>query len=625
MKRFFTAGIMLSMITASITATNVIGYSNGNVGRATIFRTATDHTGLAIRIPAEKLRPLAGHRINALQLAVGSKKSKDGNIKVFISTEQGGAPVVEETHAIESANKWETYTLSTPYMITGSEEELYIGYTLEIPKTYQALSADMSLPIKDVTYALFDNDWRDISDMNVGQGNIRAVLDSDPYTTDLLFKPLKLDGYYKQGGTYSFSGDIFNFGTTAVNNFKISLQIGSAEPQIYDIDETIEPSASYTFNIPDYLALESGKLDVRLKIEEIDGSTDNDPSDNMEGTAVFFYPQDMERALLLEGFTGQDCSNCPTGHRAIESAVEKWGEIDGAPEVIEVSHHSGYFPDYFTMAEDMEYTSLYAGGLYAPAFMVNRMAFGTQVAPVVVPGESVITEALEYASATMPYVALNLETAFDPSTRKLDIKVQANTFNEIPQEIRTLNVMLCQDNIVSYQAGMGSEYVHNHVFRGALTGNAWGVCETLEPGTTDTYETSYVIPDEIHSSYYEGKTSPEYDITAVPEDMYVVAYVAVFDEKNINKRYILNCAKAKLGESKKQGGFSGIDTVRQNVRIPGVSIIGGKVRVDKDCRAIEVYNLAGMRVDNENLRDGIYIVRVMTADGNMVTAKAMAK
>lgn len=612
------------MISASMLATNVIGYSDGTVGRSTIFRTATDKTGLAIRIPAEKLRLLAGHKINAIDLAVGSKKSTDGNIKVFIAKSLDGTPLVEQTHAIASANTWNTYSLANPYTITGDEEELYIGYTIDIPKTYMALSADMSTPIDDVTYALFDTEWRDVCDMNVGQGNIRAVLDSDPQITDLMFKPLNLNGYYKQGSTYSFNGEIFNFGTTAAKNFKVALQIGTAEPKTFEINENVEPSSSYKFVIPDYVAQGAGDLDVKFEIVEVNGAADSEPSDNKADTDVYFYPQEMERALLLENFTGQACGNCPAGHAAIESALKKWNSDAENPEVIEVTHHAGYYPDNYTMKEDVEYTCFYPGSNYAPAVMINRMAFGTQLSPVVNAGESLVTEGLEYASATMPYVALNLETAFDPSTRELDVKVQANTFNELPEDIHTINVMLCQNNLIGQQSGMGSQYVHNHVFRGALTGNAWGVQKAFTPGSTETYEVSYVIPDAIHSSYYE-QTASKYEIPAVPEDMYVVAYVAAYDDNNTNKRYILNCAKANLGENKMQGGFSGIEDVQQDAKLPIIRIIDGKVTVDTECRSIEVYNLAGMRVANEDLQDGLYIVRAVTAEGNVVTAKALAK
>jgi len=625
MKKLLPMVLMLSMIPTVMSAANTIGYSDGTVGRATIFRTETAHTGLAVRIPAEKLRLLAGLKINAIDLAIGSQKSNDGNISVFIAESLEGTPLVKETKEIVAANKWVTYTLSAPYEITGLEDELYIGYTLDIPKTYEPLSADMSSPIEDITYALFDTEWRDVCDMNVGQGNVRAVLDADPKTVDLMLKPLKMNGYYRQGESYSFSGNIFNFGTTAVEKFKISLKIGSAAPQIYDIEEVIEPAGAYVFNIPDYVAEESGELDVKLEILEADGAVDNDPGDNGQEAKLFFYPNDMERALLLENFTGQACSQCPAGHTAIESALENWNSKEGNPEVIMVSHHSGYYPDSFTMKEDMEYTSLYPGSTYAPAFMVNRMSFGTQTAPVSGTGVAVVTEALEYASATMPYVALNLETSFDAAARKLDVKVKANTFNEIPEDIRTINVMLCQNNIIANQSGMGSQYIHDHVFRGALTGNAWGIQKPFKAGTSEEYEVSYVIPESIHASYYKESEDCEYDIPAVPENMYVVAYVAVYDKDNTSKRYILNCAAAKLGENKMQGGFAGVEDVESHVVTPAIRIVDGKATVDADCQSIEVYNLAGMRIDNDNLPCGLYVVRAVTADGVVAAAKVIAK
>lgn len=619
MKKVLTSALMLAMLPAGMHATNSIGYSDGNVGRTTIFRTATDKTGLAVRIPAEKVRFLAGRTITGLEIAVGSKQSTDSKISVFVSESLGGEAKASEVFDISRANAWETYEFAEPYTITGDEDGLYIGYTLDIPSTYLALSADMSSPMDGVTYALFDDEWRDIYEMAVGQGNIRALLDTDPEMTDLLVKPLQFSGYYKEGNAYSFSGELFNFGTKPVDSFSISLQVGNEQPQTYDIPETLEPGASYTFSIPEYTAHETGELDVRLEVTAMNGGADDDPTDNVGETTLFFYPADMERAILLEEFTGQDCSSCPAGHRTVESVTESWSANPENPEIINVAHHSGYFPDDFTMNEDLEYTCFYAGGTFAPAVMVNRLRNNSQNAPVFNVGEALLTSALEAAAATMPYVSLNLESVFDPDTRKLDVKVQAYTFNEIPEQIRTLNVMLCQDNIVGRQAGLGVTD-HNHVFRGALTGNAWGVQRPLSPGTVDSYEVSYTIPENITSSY-SGT-----DIQAVPEDMYLVAYASVYDENNVNKRYILNCAKVRLGESKQQQGFvSGVRAVSDAGRNPVFSVEGGRISADVDCRSMEVYDAAGALRPNVDLPAGLYIVRAVTASGNVFSAKVVVR
>jgi len=625
-KNFFATALMLATMSASMSATSFIGYSDGTVGRNTIFRTSTDNTGLAVKIPAEKLRVLAGKKITALDIAVGSKRTADGKMKVFISESLGGEPLVSGEFEIASANNWETYSFATPYEIKGDEKSLYIGYEMDIPNTYQPLSADMSSPMEGVTYALFGTEWRDICEMAVGQGNIRAQLDSDPGLTDLMVKPMKLDGYYKEENPYSFKCELFNFGTKKVDNFKVSLKIGTAEPQLYDINESVEPGKSYMFTIPDYTAHEIGNLDVKLEITEVNGASDGEPSDNLAENTAFFYPSDMERSLLLETFTGQECSQCPGGHRTIDGVVEAWSKVQENPEIITVTHHSGFQPDLFTMTEDAEYTCFYGGGTFAPAAMVNRMRSNYKNVPIVDVSESLLNEILNTANASKPYVALKVASTFDPATRRLDVSVQTNTFEEIPEEERVINVLLCQNNIIGTQSGMGSDYVHNHVFRGALTENAWGVLVPLKPGEMDEYKVSYVIPEKIHSSYYD-EAIKKYDIPAEPEDMYIVAYVSAYDKNDINKRYVLNCAKVNLGETKEQNGFasSGIDEMSAEVEKPAISIVDGKVIVSEGCRAIEVYNMAGMRQDNYGLADGLYVVRVITADGNVHTAKVLAR
>jgi len=622
MKKIFTTALMLAMISTGISATNFIGYSDGTVGRSTIFRTSTDRTGLAVKIPAEKLRLLAGKKITALEIAVGSKNTTDKKMTLFVSESLDGDAKTSGVFDITKANSWETYEFAEPYTITGNEKELYIGYTMDIPSTYQPLSADRSSSISDVTFALYGDEWRDIYDMGVGQGNVRALLDSDPEITDMFIKPLKFDGYFKKGNSYSFNGVLFNFGTKSIENFSVSLQIGNESPQTYEISEPVAPGNSYEFRIPDYTANESGNLDVRLELTKVNGaSSDDDPSDNVQETTVFFYPPEMERALLVENFTGQECSNCPAGHRALEAVTETWQSNPDNPELINVAHHSGYYADNFTMAEDMEYTSFYIGGTYAPAFMVNRLRSAGQNAPVFNATESLLTAALEAAAATMPYVALNVESNYDPAARKIDVKVKTRTFNEIPEKTRTLNIMLCQDNIVANQSGMGSNYVHHNAFRATLTGNAWGVELPMQPGTIDEYEVSYTIPEAYTSPYTQAS------IEAVPDDMFLVVYASTFDQENVNKRYILNCAKVRLGESKVQNGFSAevaVNDVETDMK-PAFGVDGGRICADVECSAIEVYDMAGVRHANENLSAGLYIVRAVTAKGDVYSAKVLVR
>jgi len=635
MKRIFTLGFLVASMAVNAWSTQVVGYSDGNQGTNTQFRTSTGTTGLAVKFPKEKLQTLKGCVIKSVEIAVGSKMSTNNEMTLFIAPSLDGTPAVSEVHSISRANSWREYTLNQPYTITGDEPALYVGYKMEIGKTYMPLSADFSVQMEGVTFALYDDQWRDVAELNVGQGNIRLVLDRDPATTDMIVKPLSFNDYYREGVPYEFFGQMFNFGTTPVESFKVKLQIGSGEPQYYDIDETIEPGGSYDFKLPEYTANETGELDVAVSVEEVNGKADSDPSDNAASTKVFFYPADMERTIMIEGFTGQACGNCPTGHRTLSTVLADWEKDASNPEIIEIMHHAGYYPDFFTMAEDSEYTVLYGGSTFAPAFMVNRINYPTSSDPVINASAEELTTMLSLANAAKPYVSLNLQSDYDPATRKLDVSVEVYTHQEVPAEIKTLNVVLCQNGLVNYQSGAGSDYTHSHVFRGALTGNAWGVMLPLVPGTTDTYTVSYTIPEKIHSSYWTDEKmasideaqKPFYDIAAVPEDMYIVAYASVFDEMNIGKRYILNSAMVNLGESKEQGGFAGVETPAASEEVaPVVRVSDGYVTVDGDSSCqIEIYNLAGAMVANGHVSGGMFVVRVVTEAGKVYVTKVMAR
>jgi len=623
MNKILTTALMLAMIPAGMSATNFIGYSDGTAGRSTLFRTATDKTGLAVKIPANKVRLLAGKKITAMEVAVGSKNTDDKKITLFVSESLSGEPYMSEAFDLSKANSWETYEFTQPYTITGNEKELYIGYTMSIAKTYQALSADMSSPLGDVTFALYGDEWRDIYDMNVGQGNIRALLDSDPQITDMLIKPLHLNGYYKEGMAYSFNGELFNFGTKNIDNFSVSVKVGNEPAKTFDITESVAPGSSYKFNIPEYTANECGNLDVTIELTKVNGaSSDDETSDNLDESKVFFYPSDMERAILVENFTGQECGNCPAGHQNLESVTEAWSQNPDNPELINVAHHSGYYPDTFTTEEDLEYTCFYIGGTSAPAFMVNRYRCSGENAPVLSSySTAVLTSAIEEVSRTKPYVALNVESAYDPDTRKLDVKVKTRALDEIPEERRTLNIMLCQDNIVGKQAGMGSNYVHHNAMRDVLTDSAWGVELPMKPGAIDEYATSYIIPESYTSTNGRGS------LAAVPDDMFLVVFASTFNEENVAQRYVLNCVKVGLGESKVQKGFDAEISSVDNVvdAKPAVKVVNGSIVTDADYAHIEVYDMTGARCPDENLPSGLYIVRVVTKSGSVSSAKVLVR
>lgn len=248
---------------------------------------------------------------------------------------------------------------------------------------------------------------------------------------------------------------------------------------------------------------------------------------------------------------------------------------------------------------------------------------------------------LSHAASAKPYVSLNLETALDKSTRELTVKLQVKPHTDMPSDKVLFNVYLVQDGIKAYQANGGTNYTHSRVSRGTVTGNNWGISCELEDGKTMTWTKTITIPDSIHSSYwiddyidndgmYSGKYNPsQTNIKAVLENMSVVAYVGEYDADDNTKNIIFNSCEAKLGESHMQKGFgtsTDVESVEQQPATePAVRVADGRISVSGDCERVDVYSIAGGKVNvDSRLANGVYIVKLLS-NGKLTTKKVLVK
>lgn len=627
MKRIlFWAGLLLAALCLPLsgTATN-IGYTNGDYGRSYVFRLGTTtKQGMAFKLDTEKLKMLKGQTIGSIEAVFGSRNSTNNGARLFISTSLEADPLLEQDVTISKAVQWLTYELDQPYTITGDEGSLYIGYTVEIANTYSALSSDYSADVKDKCFAYMNGVWTDIYGMGFGCVNVRAVLDGDFTFTDLALKPFSVDGYYKIGQSYSLSGQLFNFGSEPIHSFDVSVKIGEGDPVVYKYDNVnIAANGVLDVVLPEFSASTSGEMPMNVVVANVNGTTDFDISDNVFLSDLFFYPSEMEKCMLVEGFTGQDCSNCPAGHRAIASAIA----ATDLP-IAEIIHHAGYSPDIFSMDADDYYTFFYGSGTtYAPAVMVNR-AVNPQIGsvPVINTTENNVLNTLNLLANRQPYASLKLTSDYNPETRESKIRLVIYMNNALPEGTNLFNVALVQDDIKAYQSMGGSEYSHTMVFRGTLTNNAWGITipENMSAqGDSVVWETTYVLPEAIYSDYWTpslmaaaGKTVDDLTIPTDPDKMYLVAYVGAFDMDDEAGNEVYNSVQVKLGESYTQGGVTGISSV--DARRPAdisVKSEGGRIVVSGDYDSYTVYNIAGRRVSPDSrLGRGIYIVNVKAGD-----------
>lgn len=213
--------------------------------------------------------------------------------------------------------------------------------------------------------------------------------------------------------------------------------------------------------------------------------------------------------VVLEEFTGINCPYCPDGH-VIAQAI-----YDAHPEdVVLINIHQGGYaspsggqPDFRTPWGDA--IAGQSGLTGYPMGTVNRHVFsGTTTAM----SRGSWTSASNQILGAESYLNVGCKVFIAESTMNINVEVYYT--GDSPEPTNFLNIAILQNNIVSYQSGGSSNYVHKHMLRDMLTGQ-WGVeIEETTEGSLYTYSLVYELPADI------------YGIPTVMEDMDVVAFVS---------------------------------------------------------------------------------------------------
>ncbi len=189
---------------------------------------------------------------------------------------------------------------------------------------------------------------------------------------------------------------------------------------------------------------------------------DIDPDDRfIELPAV-----EAKRVVLLEEFTGQMCTNCPTAHQVIENLVGQYPD-----NLITVSIHAG--GSSFSIGED-EYPGLV--GLRLPQGEAYAAAAGATAFPCGVVNRTggvsthdkwatIIREAIQQPSR----LDMNVEARIEGS--EIEITTEIDPYANISGY---LQLWVVESGITAMQmlpsGAVEMNYVHNHVFRAAVNG-----------------------------------------------------------------------------------------------------------------------------------------------------------
>jgi len=608
--RYVLIFVFAEILLFQANAQTYLGFTNGNVERKKGVRFGTqEKQGMAMYISAEKSQALKGTSISGLRAAFGTSILSD--MMIFVTKDLNGEKLVNiETSG--AATKFKEFTFDTPFIVDG--DPFYVGITFSVSTSYKPILFDLSNDFSgELFYALSDGKWVDVTNKGYGALNLQLVCDDAPQFSDLMVKPVSIDGYIKTGDKRELSGQLFNFGTVVAKDYSLSYRIGDNHPIVFPYSgETIAPGSTKDFVLSDVVMTGNGRQNIFLQANFDNSNVEVSESDNQAATSVFIYPEWIKKRVLIESFTGQTCSNCPAAHEVLDKVMSQ-----NAEEFVVVAHHSGYAPDAFSMQEDWDYTWFYnSNKMYAPAVTFDRTPYSDGLASVVFLGNDaeLVNNAVETFKGKEPFVSIKLNNLLDVKTRKGELEVSVYTCVDPSDAEHRLNLFLVQDNMVATQAGKGSTYVHSHVFRGTLNGT-WGEIIDLVEGETLTKTYQYEIPEKIMSSY-ENRVAWD----AVLKDMSIVAFVSDASTSAM-ECFVWNTETTPLLQSTDRIGDIQLSDALK------IYIEGHKLSLSAGCKVAYVFTPSGQVVNTLHsgqscaLPKGTYIVKIYGYNGNVAVKK----
>ena len=508
----------------SIKETKLIGYCGNNID-VNIAAGQMARMGGATTLPKAMFgdsKYIVGARVY-----IGAEAT---DTKIFISTNLQTNLYEQPFEVVPNA--WNYVKFTTPFELTDSLAGVYIGYIgmsdgamlgMESGE-FQLNSGGMGM---DVYYDSTESDqWQFFTKVGgygyKGKLGVQAVVTGGDYSADtqndICIANVRIDNKLPINSLNNIKFDVINFGIKTVNDITIEYEYNGKKNSIAYEKLGLWNGMGQTINITDLITpATEGKYTLKITAKTSTGDQQQD--NNTYTIEQEIYASGFQRKVLIEKFTGQNCSACPNGAEVIKAARAAFGE-----RTIEVAHHEGFGPDAFTLDESTIYAEyFYNRAKFSPAVMIDRSLANSEHAESVVGRvtdnatplftEAVLSKALE----SIAPLNINIKHTYNESNRQLAVTVSGEAIQALPNA--RVNVWLTQSNIKAYQLKGGDDYSHDHAIRTILTGT-WGEPLVLTP--ENKYEMTFrcQVPEKVG------------DFDVVLEDVEIVAFVADYDATN---------------------------------------------------------------------------------------------
>ncbi len=197
--------------------------------------------------------------------------------------------------------------------------------------------------------------------------------------------------------------------------------------------------------------------------------TISDPIEN----APVQVPDTLDRAIVLEDFTGQTCANCPDATKEALRLKSIYGDrlIIMLPHVGFFASPSTGFPANFRTPEGDQLDQFFGIDGALPSGLVNRRRTNNAWKLNYLNWSSAVQVAAQLKS---PFV-LNFTHTYDSSSRQIQLNATVQVIS-VPTNVQhNIAVYILEDSILSPQlhkapVGIVEDYIHNNMLRGSFNG-----------------------------------------------------------------------------------------------------------------------------------------------------------
>ena len=567
----------------------------GNSTNHTVFyqSVSSASVGVALQYGTETMKAYQGCYITELHADFSGPTERDG-VKVFIASSIGGERLYEQSYTVESAG-WKTIVLDTPFFITG--DELVIGYQGE---GLRYLRYSPPLVNKKEWVMRTEEGWQPYND--IYRASFYAVVSGNNIpSNNVALENTTLPAYTSPGKEYTFSGSFANLGTEKVTSLTVAGMSDGNEVFSKVIDGlNVASRKAGTFSFAAVPSTSVGTNPFSIVVKEVNGGTDKDMSDNTSRqSSLMCLKTYVPRKVLAETFSTEKCTNCPSMHQLFEDAV---GSRD---DMVEVSHHAGFYTDDFTIDASTEYEWFYnPDRLYAPAVMFDRTCMSdnypdvyTDMVPVVSMGSSTqLVTLCDEASSVPAFATVDITSEYDETTRTLNLDISGERLiPEVDIANPRLYVMLTEDSLATTtQAGASGTFWHRNSIK-AMLSDIWGDAINIDAGYQKEY--SFSIP----VGWNEKKVK-------------AVAFVANYNGEDKNDCNVLNTNAVCIYK----GESDAIQSIKDN---SSVELQGTTLSLPSKASELKVFSLSGslilrlscspnQKVSLSSLPQGTYVVKV---------------